>query len=218
MTNPVRVLALGDAGLRDALMGKGSGGAHLDAGLSDVVTKAHPDYQLAVEFADVGSLATFPDTIAQTDVVVLSAKADVAGLDSGDPEAAVAAFRDNLISTFDRIKDQAGAHVLVVNTSTFDPNDETSSLYGLTEEPTSMRSHRINLALLKASHELGLSIIDVDRITAEAGCGNVVPAALELTPQGSALVRDETARVLEDYGFFDERSVVEQVGNRGGGK
>ena len=218
MTKTVRVVAFGDAGLRNALLAKNAGGDHLDAGLSQAVSAAHGEHQAEVQFIESGTLQDMEAGIGEADVVVLSTTNDVRALVGDDPHAAVTRFHNNLVSVFDQIKASSGAHVLVTNASTFDPADQTSSLFGLDEEPLSMRAHRVNLSLLQTSHEIGMSIIDVDRITAEAGCGSVVSAALELSPEGSALVRDETVRVLADYGFFDERSLVEQVGNRGGAK
>ena len=222
MTEVIRVVAFGDAALRNALLSKATGGQYLDQGVADIVASSHPGYEIQLEFRDFSGLTQLrSDTPGEgADVVIVSTAPDVLGLDtrSADPAEAVVGLHDDLVAVVDKIKEASGAHVLAVNASTFDPADETSSLHGLDEEPVSMRAHRLNLALLRASHELGISIIDVDRVTAEAGCGNVVPAALELSAEGAALVRDETVRVLGDYGFFDERSLVAQVGNRGGGK
>ncbi|MDJ0955123.1 MAG: hypothetical protein QNJ81_15710 [Acidimicrobiia bacterium] len=217
MTTTIRVLALGDEVLRDSLLSRDEGGSVLDQGLAAAVAGRHDGYEATARFDEIGNLAkltgfSYEDDL---DVVILGTNGDVLGL-TGDPEQGVAEFRRVLIQVFDEIRAASGAHVLVANTSTFDPADETSSLYGLATEPISMRAHRIDLALLQLSHEVGFSIIDVDRITAEAGCADAVPAALELSPAGLALVRDEVVRVLADYGFFDERSLVAQVGNRGG--
>ncbi len=222
MTETIRVVAFGDAALRNALLGKESGGEHLDRGLTTAVAAAHPGYEIQLGFQEYGGLSELKDATAgdEADVVILSMTPDTIGLAarSTDPRQAVIGFHDDLVAVVDRLKVSGEVHVLVSNVSTFDPTDETSSLHGLDEEPVSMRAHRVNLALLQISHEIGISIIDVDRITAEAGGGKVIPTVLELSPEGSALVRDETVRVLADYGFFDERSLVAQVGNRGGSK
>lgn len=220
MTKPIRIVAYGDSALRNALLSKATGGTHVEAGLAEMVASDHPGYEAKLEFREYGGLSELRDTSTgiEADVVILAMAPDVRGLAarSADPHQAISGFHDDLVAVVDKVKEAADAHVLVVNVSTFDPADQTSSLHGLTEEPLSMRAHRINLALLQISHEIGISIIDADRITAEAGCGSVVPAALEISAEGSALVRDETVRVLADYGFFDERSLVAQVGNRGG--
>ncbi len=217
MTATIRVLALGDEVLRDSLLSRGEGGAVLDQGLAAAVAGEHSGYEATASFGEIEALAELTGFAYEDelDVVILGTHGDVGNL-TGDPEQGIAEFRRALIQVFDEIKAACDAHVLVVNTSTFDPADETSSLYGLAAEPISMRAHRIDLALLQLSHEVGFSIIDVDRITAEAGCAQAVPAALGLSAAGSALVRDEIVRVLADYGFFDERSLVAQVGNRGG--
>ena len=220
MTETIRIVAYGDVALRNALLDKASGGGHLESGLAETVASAHAGYEVELEFRDYGGLAELRDSASGVgaDVVMMAMTADVLALPAraADAAEAVAGFHDDLVAVVDKIKETANAHVLVVNVSTFDPADETSSLHGLAEEPVSMCAHRVNLSLLQTSHEIGISIIDVDRITAEEGCGRIIPAALELSAEGSALVRDETVRVLADYGFFDERSLVAQVGNRGG--
>jgi len=61
------------------------------------------------------------------------------------------------------------------------------------------------------SQELGISIIDVDRILGEAGVWSYLPSQLDAA-SAQPLIRDETLRVLEDYGNFDERPITVQVG------
>ncbi len=222
MTTMIRVEAFGDSTLRNAFLAKSGGGEHLDQGLAESVVVKHLGGDVTLGFHEYVTPAELHVALRDKtpDVVILDMAPEVAGLGarSTDPRQAVADFHDDLVAAVDKIKEESNAHVLVVNVSTFDPTDQTSSLHGLDEEPISMRAHRINLALLKLSNEIGISIIDVDRITAEAGCAGVVPAALTLSAEGSAQVRDETVRVLEDYGFFDERSLIAQVGSRGGRK
>jgi hypothetical protein len=231
MTEEIRVLALGNGVLRDALAGRDEGGEHLDRGLAAVVAERFDGYAVDFRyqrFESIGELRTALAVPATGDklgidefsphVVVLAVGGDVIGLPqrAPDPGHAATSFHEDLVAVIDAVKLRSGAHVLVSNVSTFDPEDETSNLHGGDPEPLSMRAHRVDLVLLKLSHLVGVSLIDVDRISAEAGCRNVVPHVLELSAQGSALVRDETVRVLEDYGFFDLRPVVAQVGNRGG--
>jgi hypothetical protein len=231
MTAEIRVLALGNGVLRNALAGRDEGGEHVEHGLSAIIAKRFDGYSLSfryeacesieklrVALADPSGGDTFGLDGFSPDVVVLAVAGDVVGFPqrAAEPNLATVAFHEDLVAVVDAVKERSGAHILVSNVSTFDPEDLTSNLHGCDPEPLSIRAHRIDLALLKLSHLLGVSLIDVDRVTAEAGCRTVVPRALELSAEGSALVRDETVRVLEDYGFFDPRPVVAQVGNRGG--
>ena len=64
--------------------------------------------------------------------------------------------------------------------------------------------------------ELGISIIDIDRVLGEVGLG---------LDGGSTAERircphygEETVRVIEDYGYFDDRPITAQVGRIGVGE
>jgi len=228
MTQSIRVLALGGDVLRNAILDTASGGDHLDQGLAAALTAGAGDYELSVAYSPIDGIGELRARLAidsieaafgiDPHVVVIEMSAEVESLNlrSDDPHEAVRSFHDDLVAVFDAIKSGCDAHVLVAGVSTYDPGDPISNLHGLESEPIMLRAHRVNLALFQISHEVGLSVIDVDRMTAESGGGKVVPAPLALSREGSALVRDETLRVLTDYGFFDGRSVVAQVGNRGG--
>jgi hypothetical protein len=227
MSEAMRVLALGNDVVRNAFMGTGEGGEHLESGLAAALAAAHSDYELNVTYSDYDGLSELRtrlqhDTLqalygVTPRIVILGMSREVERLAqrSTDPHEAIARLREDLVGVFDAIKADCDAHVVAIGVSTFDPGDPVSNLHGFAEEPVMLRCHRINLALFQTSHEVGLSVIDVDRLVAEAGGGRVVPAPLALSPDGSALVRDETLRVLFDYGFFDERSLIAQVGNRG---
>jgi len=229
MTDSVRVLVFGDDILRDALLGSDQGDHNLDHGLADVVAREHPGCEIDLRYERHAGLDRLRRAVeSQTtdegfgpddfvpDVIIIAMTVDAERLPerSSDPAEAVSMLMEDLMAVVDGLKDATGAHVLVCNVSTFDPDGRVSNFSGVDPEPISLRAHRIDLVLLKVSHLLGLSIIDVDRIMAEAGCGRVVPAALSLSAEGCRLVRDETERVLADYGFLDERPLVAQVGNR----
>ena len=110
------------------------------------------------------------------------------------------------------VGDQLGSHVLVANASTIDPADATHNYAGTTTDPVSLRVHRLAHMLVGVSHEEGISIIDIDRVIAELGATGNVEAAMSYGPAACAAIADELVRVLEDYGFFDERTLVAQVG------
>jgi hypothetical protein len=229
MAETIHVIVIGDDLIRNALVGKDNGGAHLRQGLAEVVADTYSGCTVDVAFAHGEGVSTLlaelqdpsiddPLSLANNrcDVVIISTTNDVHGLAdlAQDPNDAIEIFSNDLVSVIDLIKERTNAHVLVSNAATFDPLVAPASLYGIDGEPVSLRAHRVDLTLLKLSHLLGVSLIDVDRVTAEAGASVVVPAALELNQDGSQLVRDETIRVLDDYGFFDGRQLAPQIGNR----
>lgn len=229
MTKAIRVTVLGGDAIRNALVSADMGGDHLSRGLTEIVAERPGDRAIDLSFShiqDVPTLLTdlqdlsIDDPLSQQDnrcdVVIVATTNDAYRLTdlADDPNSAMETLADSLVETVDIIKERTGAHVLVANVATFDPSVTPTSLADLDDEPLSLRAHRVDLILLKLSHLLGVSIIDVDRVTAEAGASRVVPAAFELNSEGSQLVRDETLRVLDDYGFFDERQLAPQVGNR----
>ncbi len=222
-----RVLGLGGPIVRDSFLNKEDGGAHLEVGLAAALEASQPGNELVVTcagFTGLGDLRTHLAAASieshyglNPDVVVLDMTVEVEQLGnrSDDPHTAVDGLHDDLVAVFDAIKADCDAHVLVLGVSTFDPGDPVSNIHGLAVEPVMLRAHRVNLALFQTSHEVGLSVIDTDRLIAEAGGSDTVPAPLALAPSGLALVRDETIRIMADYGFFDGRTLVAQVGNRG---
>lgn len=229
MTETIRVVVIGGDLIRNALLGASDGGEHLEDGLAKVAADRFDERAIDMIFAPAQSISaaladlrdpSVQDPISHVDdrcdVVIIATTNDVRNLaDLADnPDEATEILTDTLIATIDLIKKRSDAHVLICNVATFDPSTTPSSLYGLEAEPVSLRAHRVDLLLLKLSHLLGVSLIDIDRVTAEAGASSVVPAPLDLNRDGSRLVRDETVRVLDDYGFFDDRQLAPQVGNR----
>jgi hypothetical protein len=229
MIDTLRVVVIGDDLMKNALVGTAQGGKHLASGLVDTVAETFAGSTVDLIFFDSGGIGTLrkslndpssKDVLDQIenrcDIVILAMTDDVRRLPetSADPYEAMDALSEDLISVIDTVKRRTGAHVLIANAATFDPMLRASSLFGIDPEPLSLRAHRVDLVLLNISHLLGVSIINLDRITAEAGAGKVIPEALALTQEGSALFRDETVRILGDYGFFDDRPLAPQVGNR----
>jgi hypothetical protein len=101
----------------------------------------------------------------------------------------------------------ADIRVLLVNDSTVVPRDRV-----LPQDPFSVDIARLNLAALELSVATGLSIIDVDRLIAELGGGNHVDDALSYSATAREAIVAEIVRVIEDYGFFDERPLLDQIG------
>ncbi len=152
------------------------------------------------------------------DVVVLSVADDVRSLATQgvNPEQAVQRFRADLEAAIAMIKDRIGAHILVANASTIDPDDTAFSYHGLDEEPMTLRAHRLDLMLVLVSHDYGISVVDLDRLIAELGGADHVVAPLRYDVAAAAVIAAEIARILEDYGFFDDRPLLAQSGAKGG--
>jgi hypothetical protein len=70
--------------------------------------------------------------------------------------------------------------------------------------------------LVRVSHDLGISVVDVDRALAEIGAAGKLDAAMVYGPEAAARIADEAVAVLADYGFFDDRPLLEQVGAAAG--
>jgi hypothetical protein len=125
----------------------------------------------------------------------------------------VAQFRENAARLIGAVKEQLGAHVLMFNHSTVDPDDYVHNYHG--REPTwALRTHQFNLALMELSIQEGISIIDVERLVAELGASRNVLQAGCYSSEVHASILGEFLRVLEDVGFFEDRPLVMQVGRR----
>lgn len=224
-TTTLKILVHANADLTEALLSRAAGGAHLDAGIAERISS---QFGTAVEVAHepahgFGALhAALQDGSAPmlgsgANIVVLSLADDINALpDRGEtPEAAVHSVRESLVGAIQLIKEKMGAHILVANHSTVDPSGDTFNYQGVSPEPISLRIQRLDLMLIGVSHEEGISIIDVDRKVAELGAGGNVPAPMTYGPAAAEVIADETVRVLEDYGFFDDRPLLAQVGAKG---
>ena len=153
------------------------------------------------------SLAEF-----RPDIVITSIESDLEGL--GQPESEhVQHWVDQATQTVGAVKDKTGANVFWMNTTTVDSREHVSNYHGAAEETRSLRIQRLSLALVGLSHELGISVIDVDRVLAEIGLDHLQDDAAR-----NAVIRQEVFRVLEDYGYFDDRPIAVQVGQQSKGE
>ena len=212
--------------LADVVLSKSDGGNHLDEGLRERLSAQAEgvDFKVIVEeYSGLGSLledlsGDSPALVTSApDVVTLSLAAEMDRLkEVGAAETAVAAVRGDLVAVIRQIKEKVGAHILVTNVSTLDPADPVFTYHGVTEEPWTLRAHRLNLMLIGVSHDEGISIIDVDRKIAEVGGDSAVTAAARYTQAGCQGIVEEIVRIVEDYGFLDDRPLMEQVGAAAG--
>ena len=223
----LKLFIVGGADIVDASVSKADGGAKLDLGVREMVASQFPDvvietlHEGSSGFADLRSalesgVSALID--AQPHIVLLSIADDVIGLgaDGINVVEAVGHIEADLVAVIDLIKEKVGAYVLIANVSTLDPSHEVMNYHDVVEEPASLRAHRLDLMLIGVSHNEGISIIDVDRKIAELGGAVGVVAAFDYSEAGCVTIAAEIVRVIEDYGFFDDRPLLAQVGARAG--
>jgi hypothetical protein len=145
------------------------------------------------------------------DVVVLSVQPDV--LFSSAKGLAAPEIEESLSLLIRALHKRCGAHVLIFNCSSVDPNDHIHN-YHNREDTFAVRAHRVNLALMKVSQREGISIIDVERVVAELGGQRHVEQAGTYSPEACQAIGQEFLRVLADIGFFENRPLVPQVGQK----
>jgi hypothetical protein len=122
--------------------------------------------------------------------------------------------KENLHRLIREIKQRLGAHVIIYNCSSVDPEDHVANYHGLNADPAALRIHKLNLALMQLSIQEGISIIDVDRLVAELGGGQHVVRAMTYSGAALETIGKEFLRVLEDIGFFEKRPLAMQVGRK----
>ncbi|HSF87484.1 MAG TPA: hypothetical protein VLG28_17735 [Acidimicrobiia bacterium] len=228
-TRHLRLFVKGNADIADAALSSADGGAKLDRGVSEMAAASHPGYTISTTVETSAGFAALRQELEDgtsallvdpPDILVLSVADDVRSLAmrAANPEEAVQAVRADLVAIVDMVKASVGAHILVANASTVDPDDATHNYHGISPDPLPLQAHRLAHMLVKVSHEEGISIIDVDRLIAEIGADGNVQAAMSYSPRACGVIAGEIVRVLEDYGFFDERMLVAQVGAKGGSR
>lgn len=208
--------------LADVVLSKAAGGSYLEAGLKERLSGLAEGIDFDVKVEEYSGLRSLLEDLASDtpslaasnpDVVILSLAAEMERLkEVGASETALANVRADLVSAIRQIKEKVGAHILVANVSTLDPDNPVFTYHGVAEEPWTLRGHRLNLMLIGVSHDEGISIIDVDRKIAEVGGDSSVTAAARYSGPGCEAIVEEIVRVVEDYGFLDDRPLMEQVG------
>lgn len=226
----VRVLLWGTPGLRDRLLSTADGGAVLLRALTELVTELHGgSVRIETRFEERGaaralleevaaasetpvSLSTDP-TWTRPDLIVMSLDADLAAADGSWGSDTAERFEADMLRIIRSIK-QIGSHLIMLNASTVDPDEQVSSFRGVDREPRFLTAHRLNLATMHLSSEEAISIVDVDRVVAEIGASRCVPRFQEFSSDACDAIIRELIRIMAEYGFFDERPLVPQVGQR----
>lgn len=224
----LKLFVKGNADIVDAALSTRDGGGKLARGVRELVSSAHPGYEIEPSHEPSNGFAALRAELesgncalihSAPDIVLLSVEHDVRHLSCMGDDAAeeVRAVQANLVAVTELIKAKVGAHVLVANASTLDPVEMIFNYHDTDVPPISLSSHRMDLMLVGVSHQEGVSIIDVDRKIAEIGGAIGVVAALEYSHAGCEVLAGEIVRVIEDYGFFDDRPLLAQIGARAGG-
>lgn len=213
----IRVACLGGSDVVAALISKSDGGSHRDSAFREAVTNEFGDgFSVSFSGSPVESSRALLEMIRADhavfdpapDIVVLSVVPDV------DKDIDPSEFRSNLAEAIGTIKSRYDARIIAFNASTFDPADETTTFANV-QRPYPLRIHQLDLELMRLAVSEGISLIDVDRLMAELGAGKHVPAVLEHSPKALEAIGDEFMRVVKEYGFFEKRPLLAQVGKKG---
>jgi hypothetical protein len=212
------VLVGGSDDLRDSLLSTGEGGRKLERGLAQRVAERTDDrttvqVRRASATTSEGLLADLRAdrlSLDDVDIVILSVASDVV-LHGSAAEAS--ARYESVMAELAGLVKESGAHLIVFNASSFDPVDTTSCYSGVDDTPA-LFIQQLNRSLIRLSVLDGLSIIDADRLISEIGGQTHVDEVLVYSAHACDLLGEELVRVLDDYGFFDDRPLLAQVGRR----
>lgn len=126
-----------------------------------------------------------------------------------EPDAWFATAMAGVIASLQR----RGAHVIAVNGSTYDPDDDTSCYRDGIDRPA-LTLHWLDIALIELSVLDGISIVDADRIVAEVSGHRAVERLLTYTTPGADAICAEIVRIVDDYRFLQPGPLVPQSGRR----
>jgi hypothetical protein len=115
-----------------------------------------------------------------------------------EPDASLA----NFSRVVERIRASFACPIVIANLSPWVADERLHSYRGVTAS-LSERIKRFNLGLLEVSRALDVSILDIERVLAEAGAKAHTDRLLRLDPAGCRLVAQELLRILEERGAFD---------------
>lgn len=226
----IRLFVRGNRHLKDAVLSRSDGGSKLEVGAREILREWNgggvdlqidtepcqgvSSFRRALEAGGDGGTSATGAGRFQPDIVLLSLEPDLLAEPPPDAEQ----FEQDLHEVVRLIKGDLGSHVLVMTASTVDPDEVVSSYHGLEQEPASLRSHRLDLATMNLSFQEGISLIDADRLLAEMGAGEHVHGFLDYSPAACESLCRELIRVIEDYGFLDDRPLIPQVGREQTGR
>jgi hypothetical protein len=210
--SPLSVFVKAGADVVDSLFSTREGGAKSTIGLRDLLLEQHDGaYEVVLTHEPPEPAPELADDLerlvtARPDVVVFSVSADL----TTSPDD----FYEGMSRVVKLLKGATDTRIIVYNCSSVDPN-ETTINYRSTPNPPSLQVHRLNHRLLELSISEGISIIDADRVVAELGGEmHVRGGLLDYSREVCEALCREFARVLADYGFFERRPLLPQLGAR----
>lgn len=214
----INVFLSGTDRLRDMLCSTADGGSKLSKGVRELVADRFAGQaEVNVEFEPSTGAAALSRAIeagssslkaSGANLVVTSVDAEFAASNPASAED----YEADMLAVIRSIKEEPGSHVIVLLASTIDPETIVSNYQREESDPNPLRAHRYDLAAMRLSFEEGISVLDVDRIIAEMGAADHVPAFLEYSEAACAAISEEMVRIMDDYAFFDERPLLPQVG------
>lgn len=228
VTRTMRVTVRDSANLGDVFLSRNDGGSFGNDSVKDLIQTGFPEVALEVTVEPSTGASGLRAELesgessligSDTDLVVFSVADELDRLDdtSRGVEELIREIESDLVAVVELIKEKVGAHVFIANLSTVDPEAVVFNYHGVEVEPYTLRAHRLNLVVVAVSHSEGISVIDVDRKIAEVGAENAVVAPSAFNEVGCGVIAGEVVRLIEEYGFLDERPLLEQVGARGKG-
>jgi hypothetical protein len=168
-----------------------------------ITVRVHDLSGTPIDEADI-ALAQLLASGEEPDLAICGFREDVQGLNVDIASGTTAVIR--------RSKEH-DTRVIALNASTVHPGDAVSCYSGVGPTP-GLTAHAIDLALIGLSMDEGISVIDVDRVIAELGGDEHVLDACAYSVAACEAIRDELVEVLADYGFFEDRPLLEQHGRR----
>lgn len=222
---PVRVFLRGSQSLRSNLLSTSHGGDKLGRGIVEIVSEQFPDHFLEVSYEECQGARSFRNALTESgpagetrvrefepDLLVLGADADLLASARAWGNGLAETFESNMLEVIRLVKRDLDSRVIMLSASSVVPNEAVSNYRGLDEQTRALETHRLNLATMHLSREEGISIVDVDRIMAELGGSEHVLGYLDYSPHACEAIASEFVRVIADYGFFDNRPLLPQVG------
>jgi hypothetical protein len=99
--------------------------------------------------------------------------------------------------------DRHEAHVVVLNSSTLVIGPDTTGHFARESEPLDLRIRRLDLAIMEASKATGLSVLDADRLVAEARLPLKVTGVFGYAPEIYGVLRIALSSILAELGYAD---------------
>jgi len=214
----IKLFLSGTDRLRDMLCSTADGGSKLSRGVREIVAERYPGRaEVEVVFESSRGASSLRQAVeagpsqlssSRSDIVVTSVDAEFTATEAASADE----YEADMLAAIRSIKSDPGSHIIVLLASTIDPETIVSNYQREESDPNSLRVHRYDLAAMRLSFEEGISVLDVDRIIAEMGAADHVPAFLDYSEAACDAISQEMVRIMDDYAFFDERPLLPQVG------